>query len=66
MREPAVGGESSAGPQMVFRSDPIRPTAKIVLQADDYAQMDAILLALNRAVSLYQRPAQQRETAGTH
>src|SRR5215472_10385800 len=23
MREPAVGGESSAGPQMVFRSDPI-------------------------------------------
>jgi len=51
---------------MVFRSDPIRPTAKIVLQADDYAQMDAILLALNRAVSLYQRPAQQRETAGTH
>lgn len=64
MSEPAVGGERTPGPQMAYRSDPIRPTAKIVLEADDYAQMDAILLALNRAVSLYQQPARERETAG--
>jgi hypothetical protein len=49
---------------MAYRSDPIRPTAKIVLEADNQAQMDEILLALNRAVSFYQQPAKRRETAG--
>jgi hypothetical protein len=47
---------------MAYRSDPVRPTAKIVLQADSHVQMNEILLALNRVVSLYQQPGKQRET----
>jgi hypothetical protein len=46
---------------MAYRSDPVRPRAKIVLEADSHDQMNEILLALNRAVSSYQ-PAKQRET----
>ena len=64
MREPAADAGRPAGPQMAYRSDPIRPTAKIVLEADNQAQMDEILLALKRAVSFYQQPAKRRETAG--
>jgi len=45
-----------SGPQMAYRSDPIRPTARIVLQTDDHAQMNQILLALDRVVSSYQQP----------
>jgi hypothetical protein len=46
---------------MVFRRDDVRPTAQVVIQADDHAQLDRILLALHSAVSSYQnagaRPA---------
>jgi hypothetical protein len=48
---------------MAYRNDPVRPVAKIVLQADSHAQMNEILLALNRAVSFYRQPAKQHETA---
>ena len=50
---------------MAFRSDPVRPLAKVVIQADDYLQLDQILIVLHRAVSSYQRPAAERATAGT-
>lgn len=54
-------GKPSPGPEMVFRRDDVRPTAQVVIQADDHAQLDRILLALHSAVSSYQnagaRPA---------
>ncbi len=45
----------AAGPEIAFRSDPVRPVAKIVVQADDHVQLDKILVALHRAVSAYQQ-----------
>jgi len=52
--------ERSAGPQMAYRADPVRPTATIVLQAGSQSQMDQILQALSRMVSSYQQPVNQR------
>lgn len=49
---------------MAYRSDPIRPTARIVLQTDDHAQMNQILLALNRVVSSYQQPVKTHAGMG--
>jgi hypothetical protein len=40
---------------MAFRKHPEKPIAKIVVEADNHAQLDRILLALNRAVSSYQQ-----------
>ncbi len=54
-----------AGPGMAFRSDPVRPVAKIVIQANDHAQLDKILVALHRAVSSYQQPVSEPANAGT-
>ncbi|HLH01529.1 MAG TPA: hypothetical protein VKX25_02070 [Bryobacteraceae bacterium] len=48
---------------MAFRRDDLRPTAQVVIQADDHAQLDRILLALHSAVTSYQ-PTGTRETAG--
>ena len=62
--EPEARDKRPAGPQMAYRSDPIRPTAKIVLQADDHAQMNQILLALNRVVSSYQQPVKTHAGMG--
>ena len=53
----------STGPQVDTRSDPVRPTAKIVLEADSHDQMNAILLALSRAVSSYEQPVKQHAEA---
>ena len=50
---------------MAYRNDRIRPTAKVVIQADDHVQLDQILLALNRAVSYYQQPAREGAPAGS-
>lgn len=61
-KERAAQDRRATGPQMAYRSDPVHPVAKIVLQADNHAQMNEILLALNRAVSFYRQPAKQRET----
>ena len=44
---------------MAYRTDPVRPTAKIVLQAETHSQMNEILLALNRAVERYQQPVKE-------
>jgi len=44
---------------MAYRTDPIRPAAKIVLQTDTQSQMDEILLALSRAVESSRHRAQQ-------
>ncbi len=49
---------------MAYRSDQVRPTAKIVIKAEDHVQLDQILMALNRAVSYYQQPAREHSTAG--
>ena len=51
---------------MAYRNDRIRPTAKIVIQADDHVQLDQILLALNRAVSYYQQSAKEKASAGSN
>jgi hypothetical protein len=48
---------------MAFRSDPVRPLAKIVIEADDQVQLDQILMALNRAVSYYQQPVREYASA---
>lgn len=58
-------GAGQAGPEMAFRSDPVRPLAKVVIQADDHVQLDKILMALHVAVSSYQQPTGQRAAAGT-
>ena len=55
-RRRAAYEAGSAGPGIAYRTDPVRPTAKIVLQAETQAQMDEILLALNRAVQQYSQP----------
>lgn len=47
-------GAMSSGPEMACRRDQIRPTAKVVIQADDHVQLDRILMALHSAVSSYQ------------
>jgi hypothetical protein len=41
---------------MAYRADTARPIAKIVLQADNHAQMHDTLLAIGRAVAHYDRP----------
>jgi hypothetical protein len=49
---------------MAFRSDPVRPLAKVVIEADDQVQLDQILMALHRAVSYYQTPVREHAPAG--
>jgi hypothetical protein len=39
---------------MALRRDTARPTAQVVIQADDHVQLDRILLALHSAVTSYQ------------
>ncbi len=53
------------GPEMAFRGDPVRPMAKVVIEADDHVQLDRILLALHHAVSAYQSSPRSRATAET-
>ena len=36
-----------------YCSQPVRPYAKIVIEADTYAHLDAMLLAFSRAASIY-------------
>ena len=50
------------GPEMLYRRDPIRPMAKVVIQAYDPLQLENILLALDRAVSYYQQPVRRGTT----
>ena len=52
-----------SGPEMAYRNNPVRPVAKVVIQADDQAQLENILLALDRAVSHYQQPVKEHTTA---
>ncbi len=59
-------GARHAGPEMAFRSDPVRPMAQVVIQADDHVQLDNILVALHLAVSSYQQPTTKRATAAAH
>jgi transposase-like protein len=62
---PPAQPAAHSGPEMAFRNDPIRPVAKVVIQADDQVQLDQILMALHRAVSYYQQPSRERATAGS-
>jgi hypothetical protein len=43
------------GSRFAYQVDSVRPTAKIVVQAESHAQMNEILLALSRAVAGYDR-----------
>jgi len=54
---------SAGSPDLAFRLHDIRPTAQVVIQADDHVQLDRILLAVRSAVSSYQS-ADTHETAG--
>lgn len=51
------------GPEMAYRNDPVRPLAKVVIEADDQVQLDQILLALHRAISYYKQPVRERTEA---
>ncbi len=51
---------------MAYRGDPERPIAKILIRADNHAQMDEILLALNRAVASCQQPVKQHTGASVN
>jgi ribosomal protein L44E len=62
----AARESGATGPQMAYRGDPQRPIAKIVIQADSHAQMDEILLALNRAVVSRQQPVKQHAATSAH
>jgi len=52
-------GAQSIGSQAHYRTDLMRPVAKIVVHADSHEQLDSILLALSRAVSAEQREARE-------
>lgn len=51
LRASDVGSE---GPQLAYRPDPVRPHAKILVQAETQEQLDFVLLALSQAVSAHQ------------
>jgi hypothetical protein len=57
---------SHSGPEMAFRRDAVKPTAKVIIQADDTVQLDQILIALHRAVSSCQQPAREQSGANSH
>jgi hypothetical protein len=57
--------QDSDGPRVAYRTEPVRPYAKIVLEADTHEQMDAILMALDRAVSMH-RGAGKEHSAKSH
>ncbi len=61
---PKSAGQAN-GVEMAFRNDPVRPLAKVVIQADDQVQLDQILMALHRAVSHYAQPAREYSSSGT-
>ena len=44
---------------MAFRTDSVKPHAKVVISADTHEQLNHILLALDRAVSSYQQQSEQ-------
>ncbi|MBV8072988.1 MAG: hypothetical protein JO270_24015 [Acidobacteriaceae bacterium] len=46
---------------MAYRSQATQPIAKIVVRAETHAQLNQILLALQRAVASYDRPVRQEE-----
>lgn len=50
---------ASEGPAMAFRADAVKPQAKVVIAADSHEQLSEILLALDRAVSSYQRKSKR-------
>lgn len=50
---------TSAGPHIAYCADAVRPIAKILLEAENHAQMNEILLVLNRSVASYQHTAKQ-------
>jgi hypothetical protein len=52
--EPSPAQSPAAGPDMALRRHAARPTAQVVIQADDHVQLDRILLALHSAVTSYQ------------
>ena len=58
---PSVSFSSEDGPAMAFRADVLRPQAKIVVSAENYDQLNHILLALDRAVSSYQTQSKQEQ-----
>ena len=43
---------------MAFRTDSVKPHAKVVISADSHEQLNHILLVLDRAVTSYQRQSQ--------
>ncbi len=45
---------------MAIRCVPAKPMAQVVIEADDQVQLDQILLAVHRAVSMYRAPAHRR------
>lgn len=47
---------------MAFRAEATQPTVKIVLKAETHEQLNAILLALHRALTAYDRWATRAET----
>ena len=53
----------TANADMAFRTDPVRPYAKIVVEADTHSQLDSILLALRRAVSSSQAAPEEHPVA---
>jgi hypothetical protein len=61
----ATYAHAKGGPEMAFRRDETRPMAKVVIQADDQAQLDRILLALHSAVSSYQYSSSDYSTRTT-
>ncbi len=52
--QPHRAERDADGPAMAFKRQTERPTAKVVIEADDDVQLDQILSALHRAVSSYQ------------
>lgn len=56
---------ASGGPGVAYRSDAVRPIAKVVIEADDHVQLDQILMALNRAVSYYQQPSREKASSSS-
>ena len=53
MAKPKVENAEGEGPRMAYKKDEVRPLAKIVVEAENEAQMEAILLSLSKAVSLH-------------
>lgn len=54
------------GPTLAFRSEALRPIAKIVIEAENHAQLDKILLALDQAILSFQPVGQKHTNTAAH